>query len=182
MSNTSFTNPGTEAVDTSVGTVNWNSSTNAMSMDTLYDSVSGLSSTYTYYLKLTNFGFSIPSGSTINGIIVRINGYRAVSTACPFANVRIVKGGSISSTNMAGSATLTTSPADYDFGSSSSLWGETWTYSDINSSTFGVVFNLQMQNTKLFSAYIDGVQIQIHYTESSGGTVTSQRNRIAWFF
>lgn len=51
-------------------------------------------------------------------------------------NARIVKGDSIGSTNR-GPQAFTTTDSTKTFGSSSDLWGETWTVADINASDFG---------------------------------------------
>jgi len=69
--------------------------------------------------------------------------------------IRIVKGGSIGSTEKSTNAILTTSyPGIYvAYGGSTDLWGETWAASDINSSTFGVVYSCFVELTN-YSQYL----------------------------
>ncbi len=71
--NTGAINPGTMADDATVGTWAWSNPNNAKLSDDTYangDAVAngGLS----HYLKATNFGFAIPAGAVINGIVVEI--------------------------------------------------------------------------------------------------------------
>jgi len=60
-------NPGTMADDSTVGISSWQDINNAIIEDGTPSSTSGKNE-QTHYLKATNFGFSIPSGATINGI------------------------------------------------------------------------------------------------------------------
>lgn len=56
--------------------------------------------------------------------------------------VLIVKAGTISGTNKGTNSPITTTEAYSSYGGSSDLWGLSWTYSDINDSTFGVAFKV----------------------------------------
>ena len=69
--------PGTMATSAGTGSdVNWTSADNAKLSDNAYATVvlskSPTSSNGSYYLKATNFGFSIPASATINGITASI--------------------------------------------------------------------------------------------------------------
>jgi len=55
--------------------------------------------------------------------------------------VRIVKDGSIGSTDKSISGNWSTTNSYASYGSSSDLWGETWSPADINGSTFGFVIS-----------------------------------------
>src|ERR1019366_2743661 len=103
----------------------------------------------TLYLKATGFGFSVQAGATVNGIPIEwkmgsggwagsATDYRVIDNA-----VRIIKGGTVGSTDRSHSNT-TYWPADpsstgdgayVSYGNSSDLWGLAWTPADINSST-----------------------------------------------
>ncbi|MEI6850998.1 MAG: polymorphic toxin-type HINT domain-containing protein [Candidatus Saccharibacteria bacterium] len=134
--------PRTVADDATVGTVAWTNPSDAMVSDDIW--VTSGSGT-THYLKATNFGFSVPSGATINGIVVEVErkGWSAAYMVND-VNVKIVKSdGTVGATNRAD--TLTNwpySPDEYkSYGSSTDLWGESWAASDINDADFGVVLN-----------------------------------------
>lgn len=101
----------------------------------------------TNYLQASNFGFSIPAGATINGITLVINKRNASPNTnegiCNDSLVQLVtSSGSINATNKADfnpSHWLATF-SSITYGSSSDLWGASWSASDINSSNFGAVF------------------------------------------
>ena len=92
---------------------------------------------YSQYLYATNFGFAIPSGNTINGISVAVT-YQNSGTDY---TTKLLKAGSLVGSNLATAATSPTSATVVTWGGSSNLWGTTWSYSDINSSTFGVAIS-----------------------------------------
>ena len=76
--------PGTVVDDSAVGTETWSTPQYAKYNDGNYTFASASSSTkYTHYLKATNFGFSIPSGATIDGIKVEIYKKRGAVLHCP---------------------------------------------------------------------------------------------------
>lgn len=163
---------GSTAVnDSSVGSVSWTNPTNVFSTTWANGStfVALTTSQESNYIKATNFGFSIPSGATINGIIVNINRY-ADDNIITDGNVNIVKGGTIGTTNKAKSGNWPIVPVDRDipavYGSSTDLWGETWTSSDINSSNFGFAISATMAYYNKFNwgAFLFGLNITVHYT------------------
>jgi hypothetical protein len=85
-------------------------------------------------LQVTEFGFSLPSTSTVHGIQIALSGYTA-STAASL-NVQLLRNGlpvgSIKNVVMpAAQGTIT-------LGSSADLWGFNWQYSDLNNTAWGV--------------------------------------------
>lgn len=158
---------GTLADDATVGDIVWTNPGNAISSNDIYAVFStGPEGGVSHYLKATNFGFSIPTGSTINGILVEIEAKRPAGTA-GFDNVRIVKGGTISATNK--TSPLTTTEEYRSVGGATDLWGETWTAADINATTFGVVAgNITYPGGS--TASVDHIRITVYYTEVIGGS------------
>jgi photosystem II stability/assembly factor-like uncharacterized protein len=113
-----------------------------------------------HYLKITNFGFAIPTGATVTGIKVEAEGYS--TDAVTTLRVYPVKGGAIEASHT--DITLPTSEVYTTIGGNSALFGEVWTPAQINSSTFGlalVATNDALMTTQ--TAYIDPVQITIYY-------------------
>lgn len=161
------TNCGTGIDDSSTGSVSWTTPGNACTSSQTTTATGVTSSSVSHYLKVTNFGFSIPTGSTIKGIQVTVTrsttankGNRAIDNAA-----RIVKGGSISSTDRSNTSNWATSPVTY--GSTSDLWGETWTVADINASTFGFALSAKSTGTNTVNATVDAfVAITVTYNES----------------
>ena len=178
MAVTDWKNPGTAANDSSVGTIAWSNLSNILSENSSYaDALPPGAGIYTYsanYLKATNFGFSIPDGATIDGIEVRVVRKQGVSVSDVSDNeIKIIKGGAISSTNLSSYAAWATTDETVDFGGTTNLWGETWSASDINNSNFGVVISPELSAgyEGTASAYVDNIQMRVYYTESEGPVV-----------
>jgi len=157
--------PNTCADDATVGTVAWSNPDNAKVSDNIY-TVATINNQQTHILRATNFGFTIPSEATITGITVeaeaKTSGYYPIWT---LDYVRIIKAGVVKNTNKTLAGYGTTDSYKLT-GSSSDLWGETWTYSDINSSDFGVSIRTAAdahENT----IYIDHIRITVYYTEQA---------------
>ena len=163
-------NPGTMADDSAVGTVAWTNPNNAKEPDSnvAFSTVIGATAT-THYLKATNFGFSIPTMAVIDGITVEFLRNTSKDNGdvdyIRDVEIKIVKGGSISSTNKADTVTnWSTTETYFDYGSSSDLWGETWTPADINGSTFGVVLSVEMKAAAAISPWVNHIRIKVDYT------------------
>ncbi len=174
--------PGTGANDAAVGTKSW-SATDAIftSNDAKAQTQTLLNGHISNYLFASNFGFAIPDGATIEGILVEIERVRVNNTATVKDHrVRIVKGGTIGSTDKADTATnWPTADAYASYGGASDLWGETWSASNINASDFGVALAVictdpnEDENTV---ARVDHMRITVTY---SGGTPSGKRKRPA---
>jgi protocatechuate 3,4-dioxygenase beta subunit len=118
-------------------------------------------------IAFTNFGFSIPTGSTINSITVETDAGRSTN---PQFKAQLLKAGVLTGSsinyNVANPAdcsgtTFVTVP-------STTLWGTTWTASDINNAGFGVSITTLGSGTK----YIDRVKITIDYAPSNSGKIS----------
>ena len=97
----------------------------------------------TNYLKCTGFGFSIPTGSAINGITSTVVVNCSKNNQCEDASVKIVKTGAISGTDHAGinPSQFWGRPQTRTYGSAADLWGATWVATDINAANFGLVIS-----------------------------------------
>lgn len=166
--------PGTTSNIAIAGsTSSWNNSSNAKTSNNSYSiTASNLASNgdYSDYLRATNFSFSIPVGSTINGIIVEVEDFDSGTSGKAKDNrVRIVKGGTIGATDKSGGGWAGSDPNSYtSYGSATDLWGETWTDTDINASNFGLAISAKRQGgggTTCFPA-IDHIRITVYYTSS----------------
>ena len=164
---------GTFADDNSVGVVAWTNVNNAASSNNSYAACSLSPGASGHYLKCTNFGFAIPSGSTIDGVLITVECSCSVPVVKDNA-VYLVKGGSVVGSNKKNASTWSDSgDTNLDHGGATDLWGTTLTYSDVNASNFGVVIQVQNFGFKFSSdAYIDHVKITVYYTASAGVTKT----------
>lgn len=170
-------NCSTGADDASVGTQAWSSPTNIQgASDSSYAQISnGVTNLTSHYLKATNFGFSVPGGATIDGIVVEWRG--VAFFGAPYdaqdSGVRIVKGGTIGSTDLSSGTNWPYSYAYRTYGSSSNLWGETWTDSDVNGSNFGAAISLFGANGLIFN--MEHVRITVYYTAAASGQPAARR-------
>jgi len=118
------------------------------------------------WIKATNFGFSIPTGATINGITVTIKRLAGDGSARDIF-AQIVKNGSITGTNKANPNDWSvTTYETITYGSSSDLWGESWSASDINSSNFGFALYMYNLSGNKFGLthFLKELKIKIDYT------------------
>lgn len=141
----------------------------------------------THYLKGTNCGFAVPVGATIVGIQVEIRKalIGATTETVLDSSVKIVKASGAIGTQNKASATAWLDTLTYStYGSSSDLWGETWTPADINDVDFGVVISATTTDPGGNGAAlnVDHVRITVYYTETSGnGMVLDGAPMIAVF-
>lgn len=162
--------PGTTSnLDT--GEVAWTNTDNVKVSDDVYstvvlDGISGSSDV----IYVRNFGFSIPTGSTIDGILIEVE-CKTSSGTNNFDTFIIDEGGDERGSK---AGTMTTTEQYHSFGGATDLWGAAagfWTVAKINSINFGSY----VQNTQLTSntLSVDHVRITVYYTESSGAQIST---------
>lgn len=147
---------------------------------------------FTDYLQITSFGFTIPDGATIDGITVDIERHNAGDKSVKDNRVRIVKGGVIGATDKSKGANWDTSDPDrYSaHGSSSDLWGDTWTSADINAAGFGMAISAVRVGGGGGTAdpRIDHIRIKVSYTtllpveltEFTASVTTEKTIQLTW--
>jgi Secretion system C-terminal sorting domain len=78
--------------------------------------------------------------------------------------VRIVKGGAITGTNLAVAGTAWTTVDTYtNYGTATELWGTTWTVADINAVDFGAAISTRVTNG---TAQVDHIRITVYSTST----------------
>jgi len=162
--------PASVTSDSSIGTIVWSSPNNATASDDLRSTVSLDPLSTSQYLRATNFGFSVPAGATINGITAEMEKSFGSGTQCKGDAgdnaVRIIKGGSIGSTDKSGTIWSTSSTDEYiSYGGSSDTWGEVWTPADINGANFGVAISAVETGDEDCTVRVDHVRLTVHYTQ-----------------
>lgn len=118
----------------------------------------GVSSNTSNYLKASNFGFTIPTNTVINGILVEIE---EKSTTTTTENViKIVKAdGTLGTLNKSTGANLPATEGYVSYGNDHNLWGENWLPADINDADFGVV----LSTLGIGVSSIDHIRITVYY-------------------
>lgn len=173
----------TSAVSAASGDVDWGGTLgNLYADDTAYAesySFPDSGNITTDEIDVTGFGFSIPSTATIDGITVTIHrkGSVLLDAAVVDNLVQLRKSTGLVGNNKADTVSgWSTSFTNAVYGSSSDLWGTTWTPTEINNSSFGVRFQALEITAEDYGAYpiIDFFTIEVFYTESGGGTDTAK--------
>ena len=163
----------TFVTDNSSGLVNFTNPNNAKVADNnrAVASVllSALGTSSTFYLKATNFGFSIPAIAQICGVTIDV---RKRGTGINIFNhirdntVRLIAGGVITGNNKATTANWTFPDSYSTYGSSSDKWGVALTPALVNSNDFGVAISAAYSGLVgvLLTAEIDQIRVTIDYT------------------
>ena len=168
---------GTGADDSSVGTKTWSNPSNITTTTSQSFITSTSSGVFSHYLKATNFNFSIPTDATIDGIEIVVH-----TQIDPLPNIapddyvaKLVIGGSVVGNNLASGTQLSNGQTSITYGGATELWGTSPTYSDINNSNFGFVFQIELNGGGKFqpsSMYVGnsgnyGVEVTVYYTEGA---------------
>lgn len=120
----------------------------------------------TYYLKASSFGLSVPSDGTITGIGVRIKAYDSVGCT-KITEVIVGKSDSTLGNDLESSfRTIASTEANYDYGGSSENWGLTWSYSDVNASTFQVRLRCNLSQNVYMPGQpgINAIFVKVYYS------------------
>jgi hypothetical protein len=174
---------GTGANDNTVGTQAWSAPNGAQgapngSNSTNTSSTAGVVS---QRLKLTNFGFSIPVGATVDGVTVNvtISSFVAGAGSVQWDTIKLVNAsGTVGSTDKSPDTALPTPVTTVAFGGTADLWGGDAT-TDWNDSDAGVGLTVTFVGvTSTTVAYCDAVQIAVTYTPAGGTTFTPRRTVI----
>lgn len=158
-------NAGTAADDTSIGSIVWSNPTNVKARDGAYASAAH---GFSHYLKATSFGFAVSTSATIRGIAVTVTRL-ANGGFIRDESVRLVKAGTIQTTDRAISANWPAAWTDQTYGGATDLWGGAWTPSDINNAGFGAALAANVVDPA--QARVDLISITVYYTLAGGLTV-----------
>lgn len=150
--------------DGGFGDAAWSNESNITAVDTNYATCSPGARDQCNLLQGTNYSFAIPGGATILGIETRINTSETGGVDMIVDVVQIMKAGSTTGTAKNVSDDITGSFEDIDHGSSSDLWGTTFTPSDINNSGFGVSHQLLDDGAGSDTVSVNYTQIKVHYS------------------
>lgn len=158
---------GTAAsVDTGLPDVVWGTPSNVAASDNAYATSAVTSSAASERLHATNFGFAVPAGATIVGILVQVERSKtstAANISDALAASKIIKGGSMQGASKANLNDWTTGDLTVNYGGSSDLWGLAWTPADINAADFGFAIQASVFSGTSTTARIDFIGITVYY-------------------
>lgn len=161
----------TTSNDNSVGSLNFTNTPDAIGSDDNRATSTAVVALFTgnsHYIKVTGFGFTIPSYASICGIKVDIE-KRAqgivIGAWIRDNEVKLVKANSVTGTNLAVTGNWGTSDGITTYGDATNLWGNTLTPADVNASDFGVAISAKFNGLiGIFpSAQIDNVRMTVYY-------------------
>jgi len=119
-------------------------------------------------IYISQFGFAIPAGATINGIIHRVD-HRGESTNICRETLQLTKTAGVGQgTDKWNRQNLTTSFVSQYDGTGTDLWGSSWTVSEINASGFGSFmehYNSHASGTRYCD--IEFASIDVYYTPAA---------------
>lgn len=122
-------------------------------------SIVNFTTTVSQTLEAGGFDFSaLPAGAVINGIEVIVNRGGLVRDN----RISLIKGGAITATNLATSATWPFFGGNATYGSTTGLWGNTWTPTDLKSSGFRVAIRMQSVGLGLIGT-VNNVAVRVSY-------------------
>lgn len=152
----------------------WTNSTLVYSSNDSYAVTGRSTSGYSPVLAVTGFGFGVPAGATIDGITVNVEGKASASGVasnyCYISDTYLTKNGTDGVGAAATNTKWTTSDTTRTLGGAADLWGETWTPSEINAATFGVLLKMWFVSpVGTLQCSIDHVAITVTY--STGAAV-----------
>ncbi len=143
----------------------------AMDMDSGTTTSTSCSDTGKDRHKFTTYNISIPEGSTIQGIEVRLDAKTDSTVGAPKICVSISKDNALTWTSWKSSTPLTTDEVTYILGGSADLWGTTWLPSNLTNSNFQVrIANVSSNPASDFS--LDLVAVNVTYISGPTATVT----------
>jgi hypothetical protein len=151
------TSPGNECADDANSSQDVNSGTGTSTSCT---------STAKDRHRFYNYGFSIPSGSVINGIRVRLDAWADSTTSSPHMCVELSwDGGTTWTSTPQQTGNLTTSQATYTLGSASDTWGRTWATGDFSNANFRVrITDVDSNFFGLRDYSLDWAAVEVTYT------------------
>ncbi len=162
--------PATCVDDDSHGTSYWMNPSEAAYDDGLYSQCNLSWEGTSHYLRLTNFGFKIPSDATVQGITVSVKKVKTGGDQDTYDDVvRLVVGGVLAGDNKASSSPWNREGAIYSsYGSTNDLWGLSLTPDQINSTSFGLVIAIKTNGWS--AGKIDSVNLTVTYEEANADT------------
>lgn len=121
-------------------------------------------------LSISSLGFAIPASATITGISATFEHKCSGSGSCSTSTsdggkVQLSKG-----TNKGSSPTWATIDETETLGSSTDLWGSTWTVADINATSFGMTVVVINSNTSTRTASVDYMALTVYYSPAGTGS------------
>lgn len=155
--------PGVAVDDSRIGSVAWLNLTGAKSNGGESARATLNGSAVTHWLLTTSYGFALPTGATVRGIVVTV--FRSATYADEIADfgVALVKTGSPVGVPKVNLGNWTTAPQTVTYGTPTSTWGTTWTAELVNATDFGAAVAARGTMAAAEQALVDYVTVTVHF-------------------
>lgn len=117
-------------------------------------------------LDVTGFGFTIPNGSSIDGIELVLTKKGSGSAVTDWVVQLLDAGAPVGDNKMDFGNEWSTTYNAHPYGASNDTWGYAWTPAKINASGFGIRVECHIA-IEAEIAYIDAAQLTVTYTEGA---------------
>ena len=153
----------TQVNDAVSGTIDWTSLANVEADDAAITSLTLSSETSTTkVLRISNFGFTVPTDATITGVAIKFERSDAGKVGSGADSIiQLVVADALVGNNLSTATAYTGSPTILNVGGIDNLWGlSSLTPAQVNATTFGVA----VQATGTFKQLlIDYITMQVYY-------------------
>jgi Tfp pilus assembly protein PilX len=115
-------------------------------------------------LDATSFGLTIPANAQLTGITASVERGASSSNYIGDVDVYLLKNGSPVGTDHATTPDWGSADAIRTYGTTTDLWGTTWTPADVNASNFGLRLKVDNDAPGNITASVDHVQLTVYYS------------------
>lgn len=166
MPDTGFVIAGTGSDDASVGTLAWNNPGNITSDDGVYAGMI-INNQQSHYLRASNFGFTLPADTVVDGIEVRIQKHQSGGTGITDTSIRLFDASaSVAGDNKStGAAWSTTAETVVTYGGPTDLWGLTPTKADVEDVDWGWGISASC-GLPARTSNVDVMEMKIYYSDA----------------
>jgi hypothetical protein len=138
----------------------WTNPANAYTSDGTYATAASTNLRQTY----GGFGFAIPGGNLIQGIVVKIDA--SGSTAAGTLEIGLSSDGGSTITTVKATPTLIGTDLVYEVGGLSDLWGRSWTPANFSDANFRLRVIAQPSSNTI---RLDALEVRVYHTAGGGG-------------
>ena len=120
-------------------------------------------SAVTHWLLTTGYGFALPTGATVRGLVVTVVRSASFVDEITDYGCSVVKAGNPVGLPKLNLGPWPTSTQTLTYGSATNTWGQTWTAELVNATDFGAAFAARGTMATAEMALVDHVTVTVHF-------------------
>lgn len=136
---------------------------------------------FSRFLFVEKFGFTVPSGATINGVEANVERKASAYGVIKDSVIQLVVANTIAGNNKSTGSIWPITKTYATYGGAADIWGATLTDVDVNDTAFGVGIIVANTDTATRTAYIDHVRMKVYYTPVGISTNANDINFNAYY-